>query len=778
MDAFLRLIIDARPKDVRPWEGVPRIEGELSPRGLRRCLPFAEPTWSDPLGIFKRTPDVIGSDIRNAVTPYGRGPVTTINNLFNNSVGYANEQPGKFSMEALFVMGAVSGTMQLVLSLQGNATGTSGGNSGQLGYTTSGISASIFDGATKTATDTTTTLTAGKLYHVVYTSDGSNLVLYTNGAQTASVACGTIGGGTVPFIVCNGRGGGGSNSNSTNLLVNYANVAWTAGEVAARAVDPFGFLIWPEDDILAQVLGGGSLISVLPGGSWGEAAYGRRAWGLPPLATVLSSQTFNKLLTLTQGETASLRRAGARVVSLTEVEQLSLVRQAGKLILPTSAEVTTLTTAKAKLTMISLTSGEAVAAQRQIAKTLPLSGVEAVTLQRQAGRQVALVSNETVTLSTVKVKLLSITVSQAQVVSAARRVGKVITTASSQAVSLARQVGRIVVVVSSQVVTLPRQVGRTISAPLAAAVTLVRIKVKLLSVAVAQTQAITLARQVGKTVSVASSELLAVTRAIGRLVLVSQAQTLSQGRQVGKLAALTSSKAVTLIATRSAAGHVVNVAVALGQAMAMVRQIGKTTLAASSQGVSSQRTVGKRLVVAQPEAVVLAKGRAFLKTLTAPLNQAVALVQRQLQRLLADPLFVVSAVAAVFTASYPRNPFLVVVQRGMTQANDLPTAIDDTVEEVTVTFDFGTFLQSGITITSITSVACSVYQGADPSAASRVVGAPQIGASPSTGQNSQAVLVLVGTMIGGTIYTLQCQVMTSDNQAPSVTTRVRCRIRS
>lgn len=59
--------------------------------------------------------------------------------------------------------------------------------------------------------------------------------------------------------------------------------ALSPAEHASLATDATQFLIWPEDDILAQMFGSGSLISVLPGDAYGTSAYGRRAWGLPPL---------------------------------------------------------------------------------------------------------------------------------------------------------------------------------------------------------------------------------------------------------------------------------------------------------------------------------------------------------------------------------------------------------------------------------------------------------------------------------------------------------------
>jgi hypothetical protein len=123
----------------------------------------------------------------------------------------------------------------------------------------------------------------------------------------------------------------------------------------------------------------------------------------------------------------------------------------------------------------------------------------------------------------------------------------------------------------------------------------------------------------------------------------------------------------------------------------------------------------------------------------------------------------------------PRIRIAYVMSNTMAQTNDLYPAIDAAVENETVTWDFGPMLQPGVTIQSVASLTCSVFFGADPSPASRLIGGFQIGVSPSSGAPNQAVYQLVGGMLDGVIYRLLCVVQTSDGQQPSGWTRLICR---
>jgi hypothetical protein len=106
----------------------------------------------------------------------------------------------------------------------------------------------------------------------------------------------------------------------------------------------------------------------------------------------------------------------------------------------------------------------------------------------------------------------------------------------------------------------------------------------------------------------------------------------------------------------------------------------------------------------------------------------------------------------------------------------LAPAIDPTVEEESITFDFGPALGTGVSITSVDFTSCVVVQGVDPDAASRIINppAPALIASPATGAPNAAVVLLVGEMLAGVNYQLQCVVVTSDGQMLSLRADLPC----
>jgi hypothetical protein len=98
----------------------------------------------------------------------------------------------------------------------------------------------------------------------------------------------------------------------------------------------------------------------------------------------------------------------------------------------------------------------------------------------------------------------------------------------------------------------------------------------------------------------------------------------------------------------------------------------------------------------------------------------------------------------------------------MPRGNDF-TAIDPT-EVINGTWDFGPWLSVSSTISSISTTSCTVLSGTDQSAATRLIGVPQILASPSTKLASQAVIQQWGNMVAGVLYVMLCTIRTSDNQ--------------
>ena len=101
--------------------------------------------------------------------------------------------------------------------------------------------------------------------------------------------------------------------------------------------------------------------------------------------------------------------------------------------------------------------------------------------------------------------------------------------------------------------------------------------------------------------------------------------------------------------------------------------------------------------------------------------------------------------------------------------------IDAGVEIETICFDYGLILQDGgPSITSVSSMTCSVSSGADALAPSRLVGSSTVGASQETGASSSAVYQKIGNMVSGVTYLLQCVAAISDGQYLSLYAHISC----
>lgn len=110
----------------------------------------------------------------------------------------------------------------------------------------------------------------------------------------------------------------------------------------------------------------------------------------------------------------------------------------------------------------------------------------------------------------------------------------------------------------------------------------------------------------------------------------------------------------------------------------------------------------------------------------------------------------------------------------MSQTQDLSPPIDAVVEQEIVGFDFGPVLAAGVGITSVVGVTCAVYRGADTNPAARLLGAAQVAPSQATGAPNAQVNQLVGTMLAGATYRLQCTVTTGDGQTLDLWTHLAC----
>jgi hypothetical protein len=107
----------------------------------------------------------------------------------------------------------------------------------------------------------------------------------------------------------------------------------------------------------------------------------------------------------------------------------------------------------------------------------------------------------------------------------------------------------------------------------------------------------------------------------------------------------------------------------------------------------------------------------------------------------------------------------------MAQIPDLVPPIDAN-EKAYVAFDFSPEMTSGTIITSAT-VTCLSVLGVDPTPELRLLDYAAIAPSPS-GTQRQAVRQLIGEMVGGERYRIQCLAQISDGQIFNIDTHVDC----
>lgn len=108
----------------------------------------------------------------------------------------------------------------------------------------------------------------------------------------------------------------------------------------------------------------------------------------------------------------------------------------------------------------------------------------------------------------------------------------------------------------------------------------------------------------------------------------------------------------------------------------------------------------------------------------------------------------------------------------MTQVPDLFPPIDEN-EQIYIMFDFAPEMSSG-TIIATATITCIGIFGVDLNASSRVLGVPALAPSPSSGIANQAVRQMIGDMIGGERYRIQCLARIGDGQIFSLDTHVDC----
>lgn len=177
-------------------------------------------------------------------SPYGVGMVRRGSS--DPELGVAEAPSNAFSLECLF-MPTVASNNNVLVHFDAGFPATSTHDRDL--YVQAGVpKLHIYTGTSLFATSSVS-LTAYQLYHLCGVSDGTNIFIYVNGILRGTSAGGTAYPSNNYFIMGDGNipGGGSSSNGGVMFMASYANVAWTAVEVLARARDPFAFAVFNRD---------------------------------------------------------------------------------------------------------------------------------------------------------------------------------------------------------------------------------------------------------------------------------------------------------------------------------------------------------------------------------------------------------------------------------------------------------------------------------------------------------------------------------------------------
>lgn len=226
--------------------GMPRLRQGMAPRGMIRCVPFADSMLNEVFTGKARLAFPGSGYLSLKSTAYGYGAPGFYVNDFANYITYTGAS-GRFNTEVILVTGS---------SVANGALSTIGTN-GLLDINGGKFRIRLWNGSTFAEAIDTSSVATATYYHVVGVSDGANIILYVNGVAVAT----TVSASTAPlspWIV----GPSADNTNTTLLFASLSYEAgWTAQEVANRYNAPYDFLIWPDDDFISFLVGASTLVT-------------------------------------------------------------------------------------------------------------------------------------------------------------------------------------------------------------------------------------------------------------------------------------------------------------------------------------------------------------------------------------------------------------------------------------------------------------------------------------------------------------------------------------
>ncbi|MGH7068278.1 MAG: hypothetical protein ACREEU_10900 [Acetobacteraceae bacterium] len=109
----------------------------------------------------------------------------------------------------------------------------------------------------------------------------------------------------------------------------------------------------------------------------------------------------------------------------------------------------------------------------------------------------------------------------------------------------------------------------------------------------------------------------------------------------------------------------------------------------------------------------------------------------------------------------------------MTRSATALMSLTSPEQTAVVTADFGPMLESGVTITAVALVSMTVWPNSshpaqDPEAASRIIGPPEVVASPKTGVANAAIAQKIGNLLENVRYAIRIAGTASDGTEPEL----------
>jgi hypothetical protein len=264
----MSLSLPWRSGRAKPFGSIPRINWSAQiTNGLSSCVLPA--SYGDPQLNAQHqqsgwiVPATTGSFIFGT-TPVGRG-LRTNNGGTHGAVGSAWTQTsipstgaGDFTTCCLIYINTTT-----VVNGGANTLGdffgqTSSGTSPDHGYFLTGATPTFTAYTQGTNFTTSQTIVTGNVYALMFTRLGTACTFYINGISsstgTSSLAIYTAATSRYYFGIYDGTG----TSNAPDFTILFAggwNRALTASEALSWAQDPYGFLIYPEDEMFATMVG-------------------------------------------------------------------------------------------------------------------------------------------------------------------------------------------------------------------------------------------------------------------------------------------------------------------------------------------------------------------------------------------------------------------------------------------------------------------------------------------------------------------------------------------